>query len=185
MPTPNTLLRSLALIGAVGVAATGVVACGSSSSSTSSAADTAAATATAGTATTGTAATGTTGTGTTGQKSSNEATATTVAVTLGKPQAFSLVPDATTAKAGKVTFKVKNAGDMTHELVVLKTDTPAKDLPVKNGVADETGNIGETGDMAAGTSKSFTVTMEKGHYVLLCNIAGHYQGGMYSDFTVS
>lgn len=182
MPTPTTILRSVALVGALGVAATGVVACGSSSSATSSAADTAAATATTGTATTGTA---TTGTATTGKKASNEVTATTVAVTLGKPQAFSLVPDVTTAKAGKVTFTVKNAGDMPHELVVLKTDTPAKDLPVKNGVADETGNIGETGDMAAGTSKSFTVTMEKGHYVLLCNIAGHYQGGMYSDFTVS
>ena len=175
MPTPTTLIRSLAIIGVVGVAAAGVVGCGSSSSTTSSAADTAA---TAGT-------TATTGTATTGSKTSEAVAASTVAVTLGKPSAFSLVPDATTATAGKVTFKVDNAGTMPHELVVIKTDTPAKSLPVKNGVADETGNIGETGDMAAGTSKSFTVTMEKGHYVLLCNLPGHYQGGMYKDFTVS
>lgn len=175
MPTPTTLIRSLAIIGVVGVAAAGVVGCGSSSSTTSSAADTAA---TAGT-------TATTGTPTTGSKTSEAVAASTVAVTLGKPSAFSLVPDATTATAGKVTFKVDNAGTMPHELVVIKTDTPAKSLPVKNGKADETGNIGETGDMAAGTSKSFTVTMEKGHYVLLCNLPGHYQGGMYKDFTVS
>ena len=181
MPTSRTLLRSLAVIGAVGVAATGVAACGSSSSSSSSsAADTMATMATTGTATTGTA---TTGKSSTTAKTPSEVT--TVAVTLGKPSAFSLVPDATTATAGKVTFKVDNAGTMPHELVVIKTDTPAKSLPVKNGKADETGNIGETGDMAAGTSKSFTVTMEKGHYVLLCNLPGHYQGGMYSDFTVS
>ncbi len=176
MPKSSTLIRSLALIGAVGVAATGVVACGSSSSSSSSsAADTMATMATTGTATTDT-------TATTAKKATE---VTTVAVTLGKPSAFSLVPDTTTAPAGKVTFTVDNAGTMAHELVVLKTDTPAKSLPVKNGLAVETGNIGETGDMAAGTSKSFTVTMEKGHYVLLCNLPGHYQGGMYKDFTVS
>ena len=169
MPTPTTLIRSLAIVGVVGAVAAGVVGCGSSSSTTSSAADTAATTATA----------------TTGAKTTEEVTASTVAVTLGKPSAFSLVPSPTTAKAGKVTFKVDNAGTMPHELVVIKTDTPAKDLTVKNGKADETGNIGETGDMAAGTSKSFTVTMEKGHYVLLCNLPGHYQGGMYKDFTVS
>lgn len=174
MSRSTTLMRSLALVGALGMAGTGLVACGSSSSSTDTAASTPAATVSSSTAadTTGT-------TGTTAQ------VASTVAVTLGSPQAFSLVPSPTSAKAGKVTFNVDNQGSMTHELVVMKTDTKAADLPTKDGEAVESNVIGETGDMAAGTKKTLTVTLQKGHYVLLCNLPGHYAGGMYKDFTVS
>ena len=28
------------------------------------------------------------------------------------------------------------------------------------------------------------MTLKKGHYVLICNLPGHYSGGMRSDFTV-
>ncbi len=26
--------------------------------------------------------------------------------------------------------------------------------------------------------------LKKGHYALICNLPGHYQGGMHADFTV-
>jgi uncharacterized cupredoxin-like copper-binding protein len=45
-------------------------------------------------------------------------------------------------------------------------------------------NVGETGDMDAGTSKTLTIDLKPGHYALVCNLAGHYRMGMYSDFEV-
>ena len=56
-------------------------------------------------------------------------------------------PTPTHAGAGKVTFSVQNSGSVPHEFVVLRTDAPAGQLPIKAGRADEAGNIGETGDL--------------------------------------
>jgi len=87
------------------------------------------------------------------------------------------------AAAGKVTFKVHNAGTVTHEFVVLKTNKPAGDL-LKGAEADETGNVGETGDLKAGTSKTLSLNLPPGHYALICNLPGHYKAGQHTDFTV-
>ncbi len=156
---------AVAAIGAIGALTIGAAACGSSS--------------TAGSTPTATAETGTAAT-----KTSTTA-ATTVPVTLGSPQEFSLGLGSSTIPAGKVSFDVKNAGSMVHEFVVLKTTTPGADLKVTNGKADETGNIGETGDMKAGATKTLTLNLKPGHYVVLCNLPGHYQGGMWKNVTVS
>ena len=90
--------------------------------------------------------------------------------------------------SGPVTFVVKNAGAVAHELVVLKTDV-AQDKIASDadeaGKVDETGNVGETGDMVAGETKTFTVTLSPGHYVLMCNEVGHYASGMHMTFTVN
>ena len=158
MITTSRTIRSLAAIGAISAISVGAVACGSSSepASTAAASTTAATDA-----------------------------VTTVPVTMGTPTEFSLDLGTTTIPAGEVTFTVKNDGSMVHEFVVLKTTTPGADLKVTNGTADEAGNIGETGDMPAGTTKTLTLTLKAGHYVVLCNLPGHYQGGMWKDMTVS
>jgi uncharacterized cupredoxin-like copper-binding protein len=96
---------------------------------------------------------------------------------------FSINPTATQAAAGKVTFNVKNDGTITHEFVVIKTNNAAGSL-LKGSRADETGNVGETGDLAAGASKSVTLTLPAGHYALICNLPGHYKAGQHTDFTV-
>ena len=97
---------------------------------------------------------------------------------------FELTSD--TAPAGKVTFNAENVGKVDHEMVVIKTDTPAADLPVKDGEVDETGSIGEIGpeELTVGAKVSKTLEMESGHYALICALPGHYQAGMYSDFNV-
>jgi uncharacterized cupredoxin-like copper-binding protein len=97
---------------------------------------------------------------------------------------FAVTPTATAAPAGRVTFRVHNAGTITHEFVVIRTGHAAADLPVKNGRADESGNVGETGDLAAGASKSVTLNLAAGHYALICNLPGHYLAGQHSDFTI-
>lgn len=96
---------------------------------------------------------------------------------------FTVNPSAAQAAAGKVTFKVHNAGTVTHEFVVLKTNTPANAL-LKGDRADESGNVGETGDLKAGTSKTLSLNLPPGHYALICNLPGHYKAGQHTDFTV-
>lgn len=92
---------------------------------------------------------------------------------------------AATVAAGRVTFDVRNTGAVTHEFVVLKTPTLAGKLKTSSaGRADESGNIGETGDMAPGTTKKLTIKLAAGHYALICNLPGHYPAGMYADLTV-
>lgn len=88
--------------------------------------------------------------------------------------------------AGPVTFVVKNNGLIAHELVVLKTDVAQDKLAVGDeaGKMQEIGNVGETGDMDGGTSKTFTVTLPTGHYILMCNEVGHYASGMHMAFNV-
>jgi uncharacterized cupredoxin-like copper-binding protein len=97
---------------------------------------------------------------------------------------FKVDATATAAAAGKVTFSVRNTGKITHEFVILRTSKPA-DALMKGARADESGNVGETGDMAAGTSKKLTVNLKPGHYALVCNLPGHYAAGQHTDFTVS
>ena len=96
---------------------------------------------------------------------------------------FKVNPNAAQAAAGKVTFKVHNAGTVTHEFVVLKTNTPANAL-LKGDRADESGNVGETGDLKAGASKTLSLNLPPGHYALICNLPGHYKAGQHTDFTV-
>jgi uncharacterized cupredoxin-like copper-binding protein len=84
--------------------------------------------------------------------------------------------------AGRVTFIVRNGGNVEHELVVLRGAGRAH---VSHFKALEGGrNLGEVEDVEPGKTKSFTVTLKPGKYTLLCNIAGHYMLGMHSVLTV-
>lgn len=87
-------------------------------------------------------------------------------------------------KAGDVAFNVSNEGNIEHELVVIKTNKKAGDLPTdSSGKADETGSVGET-EVQAGESSELNLKLAAGHYALICNLPGHYTAGMYTDFTV-
>lgn len=106
--------------------------------------------------------------------------ARTIAVTLKE---FVVDPQPGTGRAGRVTFHVRNTGKITHEFVVLRTSKPAAAL-AKGGRADETGNVGEIGDLKPGARKSLALSLRPGHYALVCNLPGHYVAGQHADFTV-
>ena len=93
---------------------------------------------------------------------------------------------AAVTRAGAVTFSVTNTGMVTHELVVIRTDLGEGQLPpgLEAGKVSETGSLGESGDLAAGASVDFTLTLAPGHYVLICNEPGHYTAGMHTSLTV-
>jgi uncharacterized cupredoxin-like copper-binding protein len=85
-------------------------------------------------------------------------------------------------QAGKVTFVVRNAGNVVHELVVVRGTGR---LPVSHFKANEAGrDVGEIEDIEPGKAKRFTLTLKPGKYTLICNVAGHYMLGMRSVLTV-
>jgi uncharacterized cupredoxin-like copper-binding protein len=112
----------------------------------------------------------------------------TVSDTAGTDGPETLVPAATSAPAGDITFTVKNTGTIEHEVVVLKTDTPFDKLAVGTSEpdkVDETDSVGEV-EVPAGETQSFTAKgLTAGNYVLVCNIAKHYALGMRAAFKVS
>lgn len=108
-----------------------------------------------------------------------------VAVTL-KEMAITL--DRTTVAAGAITFKVQNTGAVTHEVVVIRSDLAIDKLPADADQADkvsEDGSQGESGDLEAGKTATFTLHLNTGHYLLICNLPGHYGLGMRVALTVN
>ena len=105
-------------------------------------------------------------------------------------QEYSIKLSSTSLKAGPVHFSVKNQGGMVHEFMVFKTTLAPNALPQKNGVVDEQGAgvekiSPEVDNINAGQTKTLDVQLTPGSYVAICNIAGHYQLGMHTAFTVS
>ncbi len=97
---------------------------------------------------------------------------------------FTVTPTVTVAHAGPVTFAARNLGTAKHELVVLRTDQPPAALPIANGQASEAGKIGEIDQFAPRGTETASFRLTPGHYVLLCNVPGHYQRGMHVGLTV-
>ena len=99
-------------------------------------------------------------------------------------QYLTAVPD--TVAAGSTTFTLTNVGNREHEMVVLKTDTPFDQLEIDSeGKVSEDDSVGEVPETPEGETGSFTVDLEAGAYVLVCNIADHYGQGMRAAFTVT
>ncbi len=111
---------------------------------------------------------------------------TQVAITLDD---YSIEPSPPTVSAGAITFKVDNVGATEHEMVVIRTDVDAADIPVENHEANEEAPgmtpIGEVEDVQPGASTDLKLTLEPGRYLLLCNIAKHFERGMVTEFQVS
>lgn len=96
---------------------------------------------------------------------------------------WKVAPGASAAAGPAVTFDVRNAGRVAHEMVVIKTDRKAAKLG-RGARVPEGGNVGETGDLRPGASKTLKLKLGPGHYALICNLPGHYSSGMHTDLTV-
>jgi len=96
--------------------------------------------------------------------------------------------DATTAKAGDVTFTITNEGGIGHEFLVVKTDIENGKIPLAGDHFAEPSDgvevIDEIGEFPKGETKQLTVTLEPGNYQLVCNLPAHYGAGMHMTFKV-
>jgi len=102
-------------------------------------------------------------------------------------QEWSISLDKSTVPAGEVTFNISNTGDETHEFVVVSTDLDAGALPVTDDQVDESAfePVDEVEDIESGTNPTLgPLTLEAGHYVILCNLLAHYGKGMHANLTV-
>jgi uncharacterized cupredoxin-like copper-binding protein len=92
-----------------------------------------------------------------------------------------------TVPAGEVSFEVHNAGQIPHELVIIKTDTDPAQFPVSGGKVDEEAVgelIGEVEEFPAGETETGTFGLQPGTYALICNIAAHHEQGMHAQLVV-
>jgi uncharacterized cupredoxin-like copper-binding protein len=96
----------------------------------------------------------------------------------------------TTLPAGNNLFVVRNPATIPHEVVIFKTDAPADRLPLEadKSVAEDAPSleavVDSGSDIPPGQTRLLAADLEPGHYVLVCNLPGHYQGGMRLDLTV-
>ncbi len=91
-----------------------------------------------------------------------------------------------TAKAGTVKIGIKNAGNMPHEFELIKTDLAVDKLPVDGGTAKakEDGLVKQVLNIEQGKVAVVSAALAPGRYVVLCNVAGHYQLGMRAELRV-
>ncbi len=119
--------------------------------------------------------------------SSGIAADSAVAVTMGKPTELSLKSSLKSAKSGEVGLVVRNRGKLVHEFILLRTPIKASQLKARAGEPQkvvEPGFLVELEDMEPGDRVTLVMPLTKGHYVMLCNIDGHYAGGMRADLTL-
>ena len=81
-------------------------------------------------------------------------------------------------------FEVRNTGKLRHELVIVKTARTATKLPVVNGEVVRHGFKAELPLEPGDFHRIVFGKLRAGHYVLICELPGHYQMGMRRDFTV-
>jgi uncharacterized cupredoxin-like copper-binding protein len=99
---------------------------------------------------------------------------------------FKLTTSTVLVPAGLVTFRVHNSGPSTHEFNVDRTDVAADALPLRadglsvNEDSKRLKNVGGADDIRMGATQDLTLNLAPGHYVLYCNLEGHYLGGMYA-----
>jgi uncharacterized cupredoxin-like copper-binding protein len=99
---------------------------------------------------------------------------------------YSIALNTPTVKAGVVKFGIRNLGTMVHEFDLIKTDLAPEKLPIDTaaGKAKEDGLVKQMINIARGRATTATADLAPGHYVIICNVTGHYQLGMRAELTV-
>jgi uncharacterized cupredoxin-like copper-binding protein len=96
---------------------------------------------------------------------------------------FRVSVSTTRLRPGTVVFRVANRGPNAHELVVIR-DSGRLPLRADGITVDEEGlekqTLGVLEPAAAGGLRELRVKLTPGRYVLLCNMYGHYMGGMHA-----
>jgi uncharacterized cupredoxin-like copper-binding protein len=99
-------------------------------------------------------------------------------------QDYKVLLSVATVKAGPVRFGIKNEGGMEHSFELIKTDLPFDQLPTADAKAKEDGLVKQVKSLPVGKVSVVSADLVAGKYVVICNIAGHYQLGMRVALTV-
>ena len=91
---------------------------------------------------------------------------------------------------GTVSFRILNQGPTTHELIVVRTDRAPDKLPLQrdgltvNEEAPGIDLLDEAEGLDIDDRQTLVLDLAAGHYVMYCNLEGHYLGGMHAALTV-
>jgi len=108
---------------------------------------------------------------------------------------MSVAASPSSVPAGRVSFRVWNAGMMVHELVILPLQPGGVGTRTvgSDGRVSEAGSLGEAsrtcgegaGDgIAPGAAGWVTLGLDPGRYELICNLPGHYAMAMFTGLEV-
>jgi uncharacterized cupredoxin-like copper-binding protein len=103
---------------------------------------------------------------------------------------FGIHVSTTTLTAGNYVFVDHNDGPSSHELVMWKTDLAAAQLPrgTDGKVNEDSPKLAKVLDSGSslnpGEVRLISASLDPGHYVMVCNLPGHYNAGMHVDVTV-
>jgi uncharacterized cupredoxin-like copper-binding protein len=99
---------------------------------------------------------------------------------------YTITLNTPTVKAGIVKFGIRNLGTMVHDFDLIKTDLAPDKLPIDtaSAKAKTDGLVKQMINIAQGRATTLSADLAAGHYVIICNVAGHYQLGMRAELTV-
>ena len=88
--------------------------------------------------------------------------------------------------AGNVVFRVKNAGPDDHEFIVVRLGDHSLPLRADGMTVNEESLqpsiVGSLEPGPPGTVRLLRLDLAPGRYALMCNMEGHYMGGMHQEF---
>ena len=99
---------------------------------------------------------------------------------------YAITLSVASVKAGVVKLGIRNNGAMVHDFDLFKTDLPLDKLQVDVGSAKVKmdGLVKQMINIAANRSTTLSADLTPGRYVIICNIAGHYQLQMRAELKV-
>lgn len=98
---------------------------------------------------------------------------------------YAVALSVTTVKAGSVKFGIRNLASMEHQFDLIRTDLAPDKLPIDSGAkAKEDGLVKQVKGIGAGKVATISADLSPGRYLVICNIAGHYQLGMRAELRV-
>lgn len=94
-------------------------------------------------------------------------------------------------ESGRITIDLTNLGPTTHEFNLDRTDLAPDNLPktLDGLTVDEDApslhRITSIEGVPLGAHRHVTLNLAPGHYVVYCNLEGHYLGSMHAEIFVS
>jgi uncharacterized cupredoxin-like copper-binding protein len=94
--------------------------------------------------------------------------------------------DVRQVSSGGIALEIHNEGELVHEVEVFSGATEGQILPVRSSVAVTTGLtlVDEVEGILVESDASLVVDLSPGTYLVICNLPGHYQNGMWAYVTV-
>jgi uncharacterized cupredoxin-like copper-binding protein len=112
-----------------------------------------------------------------------------VLVGLHDSPAFEVTVAPDSVPGGTTTFQVENVGTTLHNFRLIQTDLAPDALPYDSDsfivVESELDIVASIPEFDPGVTETTEAELEPGSYVIICNVAAHYESGMYIAFTVT